>query len=58
MIGVGMAVWGDAHVRLDAHKSYFEELVYMKAAPDAARGFCGALNRPPLERFDLGPRRI
>ena len=47
---------GDARVRPYAHELYFEELVYMKTAPDTARRFCGALDRPPLERFNLGPR--
>lgn len=39
---------GYARVRLYAHKLYLEELVYMKATPDTARRFRGALNRPPL----------
>ena len=56
MIGARKAARGDARVRPYAHELYFEELVYMKAAPDTTRRFCGALDRPPLEGFDFCPR--
>lgn len=57
MIGAGR--WGTyGYDYMYVHKLYFEELVCMEATPDTTRRFCGALNRPPLERFYLCPRRI
>jgi len=56
MIGAGKTAQEDARVRPYAHELYFEELVYMKATPDTTRRFGGALDRPPLEGFYLGPR--
>lgn len=52
------AIWGNARVGQQAHKLYFYELVHMKATPDSAGRLRRALNRPSLEGFDLGPRRI